>query len=78
MILAVTANGSCGDTYRELSRTVLCSSDIQYSIIMVTNVIKKDDALEHDKRRHAALGPTWPSAGRATAIYSTCNRASIP
>ena len=58
VILAVTANGSCGDTYRELSRIVLCSSDIQCSIIMVTNVTKKDDTLEHEKRRHAALGPT--------------------
>ena len=58
VILAVTGNGSCSDTYREFSRTVLCSSDIQRSTVMVNNIIKKDDALEHEKRRHAALGPT--------------------
>ena len=73
MILAVTGKGSCGDTYREFSRIVLCSSDIQCSIMMVNNMIKKDDAsLEHEKRRYAALGPTSAQRWQGNSYLLAC------
>lgn len=58
MILNVIGKKTCGDAYRdEFSRIVLCSGNIQCSIVVVNNMIKKD-ALEHEKRKYAALGPT--------------------